>query len=101
MPLKPPKYVCTVRRLIYWQYSQLIAKAAGFDGNYGFVVSRYKKLESGEISWSSSIRDYEKELEKGRVCLREGTGKGKGVCLLRCQRESEHRSHHSKIKSWC
>jgi hypothetical protein len=29
MPLKPPKYVDTVRRLIYWQYAQLIAKAAG------------------------------------------------------------------------
>jgi hypothetical protein len=58
MPLKAPRYVCTVRRLIYWQYAQLIAKAAGFDGNYGFVVSRYKKLESGEMSWSSSIRDY-------------------------------------------
>jgi len=69
MPLKPPKYVDTVRRLIYWQYAQLIAKAAGFEGNYGFVISRYKKLESGEMSWSSSIRDYEKELEKGRVCV--------------------------------
>jgi len=69
MPLKPPKYVDTVRRLIYWHYAQLIAKAAGFEGNYGFVVSRYKKLESGEMNWSSSIRDYEKELEKGRVCV--------------------------------
>lgn len=68
MPLKPPKYVDTVRRLIYWQYAQLIARAAGFEGYYGFVISRYKKLESGEMSWSSSIRDYEKELEKGRVC---------------------------------
>ena len=65
MPLKPPKYVDTIRRLIYWQYAQLIAKAAGFAGNYGFVISRYKKLESGEMSWSSSIRDYEKELETG------------------------------------
>jgi hypothetical protein len=46
MPLKPPKYVDTVRRLIYWHYAQLIAKAAGFEGNYGFVISRYKKLES-------------------------------------------------------
>jgi hypothetical protein len=36
MSLKPPKYVDTVRRLIYWQYAQLIAKAAGFEGNYGF-----------------------------------------------------------------
>ncbi len=65
MPLRPPKYVDTVRRFIYWQYAQLIAKAAGFEGNYGFVVSRYKKLESGEMSWSSSTRDYEKELEQG------------------------------------
>jgi hypothetical protein len=69
MSLKPPKYVDTVRRLIFWQYAQLIAKAAGFETNYGFVVSRYKKLESGEMAWSSSIRDYEAELEKGQVCV--------------------------------
>jgi hypothetical protein len=76
MPLKPPKYVDTVRRFIFWQYAQLIAKAAGFDGNYGFIISRYKKLESGEMSWSSSIRDYEKELEKGRVCVYCGATAG-------------------------
>ncbi|MGQ9595168.1 MAG: HNH endonuclease, partial [Anaerolineae bacterium] len=76
MSLRPPKYVDTVRRFIYWQYAQLIAKAAGFEGNYGFVVSRYKKLESGEMSWSSSIRDYEKELEKGRVCVYCGASSG-------------------------
>jgi len=76
MPLKPPKYVDSVRRLIFWQYAQLIANAAGFAGNYGFVISRYKKLESGEMSWSSSIRDYEKELEKGRVCTYCGATDG-------------------------
>lgn len=76
MPLKPPKYVDTVRRFIYWQYAQLIAKAAGFEGNYGFVISRYKKLESGEMGWSSSIRDYEKELEKGKVCVYCGATSG-------------------------
>jgi hypothetical protein len=64
----PPKYVQTVRQLIYWEYAQLIARAAGFEGNYGFIVSRYKKLESGEMKWSSSVRDHLKELEKGRVC---------------------------------
>ncbi|MGQ9602890.1 MAG: HNH endonuclease [bacterium] len=79
MFLKPPKYVDTVRRLIYWHYAQLIAKSAGFDGNYGFVVSRYKKLESGEMSWSSSIRDYEKELEKGRVCVYCGATSGLSI----------------------
>jgi hypothetical protein len=65
----PPKYVSTVRQLIYWEYAKLIAKAAGFENNYGFIVSRYKKLVSGEMAWSSSVRDHEKELEKGRVCV--------------------------------
>jgi hypothetical protein len=64
----PPKYVTTVRQLIFWEYAKLIARAAGFEGNYGFIVSRYKKLASGEMTWSSSIRDYEKELDKGRIC---------------------------------
>jgi hypothetical protein len=64
----PPQYVTTVRQLIYWHYAQLIAKAAGFEGNFGFIVSRYKKLESGEMSWSSK-HDWEKEMEKGRVCV--------------------------------
>jgi hypothetical protein len=67
--LKPPKYVDTVRRFIHWEYAQLIARAAGFEGNYGFVISRYKKLESGEMNWSSSIRDYERDMEKGRICI--------------------------------
>lgn len=57
MALKPPKYVKTVRDLIFWLYAELIARAAGFEGNYGFVVSRYKKLKSGEMQWSSSIRN--------------------------------------------
>ncbi len=64
----PPKYIITVRQLIYWEYARLIARAAGFEENYGFIVSRFKKLVSGEMNWSSSIRDYEKELDKGRVC---------------------------------
>jgi hypothetical protein len=65
----PPKYVTTVRQLIFWEYAKLIARAAGFETNYGFIVSRYKKLVSGEMIWSSSVRDYEKELDKGRICI--------------------------------
>jgi hypothetical protein len=64
----PPKYVKTVRELIYWEYANLIARAAGFEGHYGFIVSRYKKLTSGQMSWSSSVHDHEKELDQGRVC---------------------------------
>ncbi len=69
MTLKPPKNVKTVRDLIYWLYAELIARAAGFEGNYGFAMSRYKKLKSGEMEWSSSIRDHQKEWEKGKVCI--------------------------------
>lgn len=29
----PPKHVQTIRQLIYWQYAELIAKAAGFERN--------------------------------------------------------------------
>jgi hypothetical protein len=65
----PPKYVTTVRQLIYWEYAKLIAKSAGFEHNFGFIVSRYKKLASGQMIWSSSVRDYEKQLEHGRVCV--------------------------------
>jgi hypothetical protein len=74
MSLNPPKYVETVRQLIFWQYAQLIAKAAGFKDQWGFVVSRYKKLASGEMKWSSSVRDHQKELDKGVACVYCGTG---------------------------
>ncbi len=76
MALKPPrKFVSTVRDLIYWFYSQLIANSAGFGGNYGFVMSRYKKLKSGEMRWSSSIRDHLMEWDKGKVCAYCGSDK--------------------------
>jgi hypothetical protein len=72
----PPKHVQTIRQLIYWEYAQLIAKAAGFERNYGFITSRYKKLLSGEMKWSSSLRDHIHELEKGRVCAYCGASEG-------------------------
>ena len=31
MSLKPPKYVDTVRRFIYWQYAQINPKAVSFE----------------------------------------------------------------------
>ncbi|MFW9856206.1 MAG: HNH endonuclease [Candidatus Thorarchaeota archaeon] len=69
MVLKAPsRHVKTIRELIYWYYANLIARAAGFEGNYGFVMSRYKRLKSGEMKWSSTIRDKQKEWEMGGVC---------------------------------
>jgi hypothetical protein len=70
MSLKAPKAaVKSVRDLIYWEYACLIAEAGGFAGNYGFVMSRYKKLKSGQMSWSGTMRDFLKQSEKGRSCI--------------------------------
>jgi hypothetical protein len=74
MALKPPKYVKTVRQLIFWHYAQLIARAAGFEDNYGFVISRYQKLVSGEMTWSSTDRDWAKE--RHDVCIYCGAAEG-------------------------
>jgi len=64
----PPKSLQTVQDLIYWEYAKLIARSAGFQNNYAFITSRYKKLQSGEIEWSSSIHDRQHEWEHGQVC---------------------------------
>ena len=70
MALKPPKrIVSTVKDLIYWFYAELIAKSAGFADNYGFVISRFKKLKSGEMVWSSSLHDHMKEWDQGKICV--------------------------------
>ena len=66
----PPKAVRTIRDLIYWQYAKIISESAGFGKKqFAFVMDRYKKLQSGEIEWSSSIREYIKEREKPNQCI--------------------------------
>ncbi len=42
----PPSAIKTIRDLIYWQYAKLIAKSAGFEENYGFIMSRFQKLKN-------------------------------------------------------
>ena len=41
--------------------------------NYGFVMSRFKELQSGRIHWSNSIREYVKEHEVPNQCIYCGT----------------------------
>jgi len=66
----PPKSVRTLRDLIYWQYAKIISESAGFGkGNYGFIMDRWKKLKSGEIEWSSSIREWLRERESPGRCI--------------------------------
>jgi hypothetical protein len=66
----PPKAVKTIRDLIYWQYAKIIGESAGFGKKqFAFVMDRYKKLQSGEIEWSTAIREYIKERERPSECL--------------------------------
>lgn len=66
----PPPAVKTVRDLLYWQYAKIISNSAGAGkSNYGFIMDRFKKLQSGDIQWSSSIREYVKEHEESGTCV--------------------------------
>ncbi len=66
----PPSAVRTVKDLLYWQYAKIISNSAGAGKtNYGFIMDRFQKLKSGDIQWSSSIREYVKEHEQPDHCV--------------------------------
>jgi hypothetical protein len=66
----PPHAVKTIQDLIFWQYAKIISESAGIGKNqYGFVMDRFKKLSSGEINWSTSIREYVREREQPNTCI--------------------------------
>jgi hypothetical protein len=66
----PPTAVKSIRDLIFWQYAKIISESAGAGKTqYGFIMDRFKKLSSGQITWSTSIREYVKEREKPDECI--------------------------------
>ena len=66
----PPGAVKNIRDLIYWQYAKIISESAGAGKKqYGFVMNRFKKLQSGEIEWSGAIREYLREREIANQCI--------------------------------
>jgi hypothetical protein len=65
----PPSAVKNIRDVIYWQYAKLIARSAGQEKRFGFVMDRFKKLQSEEIGWSGSIREYIREQEVSGRCI--------------------------------
>ena len=63
----PPAVVKNVRDLIFWQYAKIISESAGFGKkSWGFVMTKFKQLNEGEISWNE-IREYIKE--KRNECI--------------------------------
>jgi hypothetical protein len=66
----PPAAVKTIRDLIFWQYAKLISESAGEGkANYGFIMNRFKSLQSGKLVWSGSIREFLKEREVAGSCV--------------------------------
>lgn len=65
----PPKAVKTVRELICWEYAKLMARSAGFDKNYGFIMNRYMKLKNGEIKFAGLDKDIREQMKEERCCI--------------------------------
>lgn len=66
----PPPAVKTVRDLIYWQYAAIMTGAAtGRKNEWALRMSFWKKLKSGEIVWSSDVREWLLEMENPNVCI--------------------------------
>jgi len=73
----PPPAVRTVRDLLYWQYAKIISESAGAGKRqYGFVMDRFQALRSGDIEWSTSIREWVKERELPSACIYCGAAEG-------------------------
>jgi 5-methylcytosine-specific restriction endonuclease McrA len=85
----PDRDVQTIRHLIYYQYAKVIARRAfsSADGmqakgkNYGFIKQTFRKLKSGEMSWSDITREDWQLVEAEKKCIY-------------CARETDlHREH--------
>ena len=69
----PPPSIKTVKQIIYYQYAKIITEASGiFKGDpmfYRMVMSRCNKLCSGELTWSTARREWQKEFDNPNVCI--------------------------------
>ena len=67
MPLPAEK---TVRDLIYWQYAAIMTDAAkGRKNEWALRMSFLGKPKSGEIQWSTSVREWLLEMENPNICI--------------------------------
>lgn len=66
----PPRYVKTIREEIYYEYAKLMSRSA-FNGKieYGFVTNKFKDLNTGAITMSGTIREWQREQELPKTCV--------------------------------
>lgn len=66
----PPPSIKSVKDVIFYQYSKIIANSAGFGKeNYGLIMGNWKKLKSGDMHWSTSVREWLREHENPNTCI--------------------------------
>jgi len=66
----PPKAIKSVRDIIYYQYAKIISSSSGFGKeNYGIIMSNWKRLKSGEMHWSTTVREWLHEHENHNLCI--------------------------------
>lgn len=66
----PPSAIKTVRDVIYWQYAAIMTGAAtGRKNDWGLRMHFFTQLKSGEIAWSTSVREWLLERENPDVCI--------------------------------
>lgn len=66
----PPKPVKSIKDIIFYQYAKIISNSAGYGkSNYPMIMATWKKLKSGEIHWSTSVREWLKERENSNTCI--------------------------------
>jgi len=66
----PPSAVKSVRDIIFYQYAKIISNSAGFGKeNFRIIMSTWKKLKSGSLHWSTSVREWLHEHENPNICI--------------------------------
>ena len=73
----PDREVQTIQDLIYYQYAKIIVKSAMKTGDnatakgkyYGMIKNTFRKLQSGEISWSDILREDLQFMESEKICI--------------------------------
>ena len=56
--------------MIFWQYAAIMTGAAtGHKNEWALRMSFFRKLSSGELSWSTTVREWKLEAESPPVCI--------------------------------
>jgi hypothetical protein len=71
----PPAYVRTIHEEILYEYAKLISRSVYGRLERGFITDRFKKLRDGEITISSTLREWEREQQLPKECVYCGATK--------------------------